>query len=82
MTDTQRSSGLAARRPLICRRLRWKGQFVEMNHDPAMPSMDDGFVWCTHTHNCLGPDAVVADKETCQPGRLCFEGPFDRDRST
>jgi hypothetical protein len=59
-----------------CRRLRSKGMFIEIERAPAdaeIPSMSDGFVWCTHTHNCLGPDGRVADVDTCLPGRACWE---------
>jgi hypothetical protein len=56
-----------------CRRLRSKSMFVEAEPDPTVPSMNDGFYWCTHTMNCLGPDAEVADREKCKPGRDCFE---------
>jgi hypothetical protein len=27
--------------------------FVEAEPDPTVPSMSDGFYWCTHTMNCL-----------------------------
>lgn len=57
----------------LCRRLRWKGQFIDAPADPDLPSMSDGFVWCTHSMNCLGPDGAVADRETCRLGRPCFE---------
>ena len=56
-----------------CRRLRSKGMFVNAEPDPKNPSMGDGFLWCTHTMNCLGPDGKVADREACQPARACFE---------
>ena len=56
-----------------CRSLRSKGMFIEVEPDPTVPSMSDGFVWCSHTMNCLGPDGQVADQETCSPGRSCFE---------
>ena len=59
-----------------CRRLRSKGMFIEIERtaaDADVPSMSDGFVWCTHTQNCLGPDGRVADVDTCLPGRRCWE---------
>lgn len=71
-TDDSRSDDVSGARGL-CRRLRWKAMFLPMNADPGMPSMDDGFVWCTHTHNCLGPDGEVAGKEICRAGRGCYE---------
>ena len=57
----------------LCRRLRWKGMFYDVDDNPSLPSMVDGFVWCTHSMNCLGPDGEVADRETCLRGRECFE---------
>jgi hypothetical protein len=50
-----------------------KGMFIDVEPDLSIPSMSDGFVWCTHTMNCLGPDGKVADQETCRPGRSCYE---------
>jgi hypothetical protein len=56
-----------------CRSLRSKGMFIEVEPDPSIPNMHDGFFWCRHTLNCLGPDGAVADARRCQPGRPCFE---------
>ena len=63
----------------LCRRLRWKTMFMALA--PVEPGMevdpqheiDDGFVWCTHSMNCLGPDGAVASREACREGRRCFE---------
>ena len=57
----------------LCRRLRWKGMFVDAEPDPTVKNTSDGFCWCTHTMNGLGPDAEVADREKCVPGRACHE---------
>lgn len=57
----------------LCKRLRWKGMFVEAAPDPTVPNMSDGFVWCTHSMNCLGPDGKAADRDNCKPGRSCYE---------
>ena len=69
----------AAESPQLCRRLRWKTMFMALapvgpgaDLDPQH-DIDDGFVWCTHSMNCLGPDGAVASKETCRLGRTCFE---------
>ncbi|UCF37258.1 MAG: hypothetical protein JSU96_21135 [Acidobacteriota bacterium] len=56
-----------------CKRLRTKGMFIESAPDPTVPNTSDGFFWCTHTMNCLGPDGSVAEKEKCKAGRECFE---------
>ena len=57
----------------LCRRLRWKSMFMDAEADDTIPSMIDGFVWCEHSQNCLGPDGLVAEREACQQGRGCFE---------
>lgn len=57
----------------ICKRLRSKGMFIEAEPDPTVPKSSDGFYWCTHTMNCLGPDGKAAVKEHCRAGRGCFE---------
>ncbi len=60
----------------FCRRLRSKGMFIEVEsgvEEARLPSMSDGFVWCTHTQNCLGPDGRVASREVCLSDRQCFE---------
>ncbi|HUG43142.1 MAG TPA: hypothetical protein VMN76_02770 [Acidobacteriota bacterium] len=57
----------------LCKRLRSKGMFVNVAPDPTIPNTSDGFFWCTHSMNCLGPDGQVADAERCRPGRSCFE---------
>lgn len=62
-----------AHRDRLCRRLHWKQMFIDSERDPKIPSMADGFVWCTHTMNCLGPDGVVAGRDSCRSGRRCFE---------
>lgn len=56
-----------------CRHLRNKGMYIEVEPDPEVPSMSDGFCWCSHTQNCLGPDGEVASHEDCTPDRNCFE---------
>ena len=58
---------------LQCRRMRSKSMFYQSEPDPTVPRMNDGFYWCNHTMNCLGPDGEVADQDSCKPGRDCFE---------
>lgn len=55
-----------------CKCLRSKGMFIDAPPDPT-PNTSDGFFWCTHTQNCLGPDGRVADQQRCAPGRSCYE---------
>lgn len=57
----------------VCRRLRWKGMFIDVAPDPTIPNTSDGFFWCTHTMNCLGPDGKVAERDSCREGRRCYE---------
>ena len=49
-----------------CRWLRWKTMYLDREPDEAVPDMVDGFVWCVHTMNCLGPDGEV--HEECVAG--------------
>ena len=66
------ATDLAATRQL-CRRLRSKLMIMNVMPEPDVPSPDDGYFWCTHTMNCLGPDGQVAERQSCQQGRGCFE---------
>lgn len=56
-----------------CRRLRFKGMFIETEPDPTIPNTSDGMFWCTHTMNCLGPDGRVAQPRRCDATRPCYE---------
>jgi hypothetical protein len=56
-----------------CRCLRSKEMFIQVEPDAGGFASSSGIFWCTHTQNCLGPDGKVADQESCQPGRTCFE---------
>jgi len=56
-----------------CKRLRTKGMFIEAESDPTVPDCGDGFFWCTHTMNCLGPDGKPVVLEECDAKRDCFE---------
>lgn len=57
----------------LCRRLRSKRMIMNVAPDPDVPGSDDGYFWCTHTMNCLGPDGQVAERESCRQGRPCYE---------
>ena len=56
-----------------CRRLRFKGMFIEAEPDPTVAGTSDGMYWCTHTMNCLGPDGRVAQPRRCDSTRACYE---------
>ena len=47
--------------------------FIDVEPDPSIPNTRDGFFWCSHTMNCLGPDGRIADEESCCTGRACFD---------
>lgn len=66
-------TALGATAARVCCCLRWKGMFIGADPDPSIPHTRDGFFWCRHTMNCLGPDGRVADEESCRDGRRCFE---------
>jgi Mn-dependent DtxR family transcriptional regulator len=57
----------------MCRRLRSKGMYVEVEPEDGVRQSTDGFYWCSQTLRCLGPDGKVVTKEACQLGRACFE---------
>jgi hypothetical protein len=69
------SSLPTATRPAPCRRLRSKGMLMALPPDASaeVEGSSDGFFWCTHTMNCLGPDGRVADLRRCAPGRDCYQ---------
>ncbi len=58
---------------VVCRRLRWRAMYLDQQPEPGLPIIDDGFHWCTHSMNCLGPDGAVADRDSCRSDRRCFE---------
>ena len=56
----------------LCSALRWKGQFIEAEHDPTVPPTNDGIFWCLHTQTCIGPDGELAEPGSCaSPSRPC-----------
>lgn len=58
--------------PDLCPSLRWKGQFISVEHDPSVPPTNDGLFWCMHTQTCIGPDGQLAEPGNCKhSGRSC-----------
>jgi hypothetical protein len=58
--------------PDLCSSLRWKGQFISVEHDPSVPPTNDGLFWCMHTQTCIGPDGQLAEPGNCKhSGRSC-----------
>jgi hypothetical protein len=56
----------------LCPSLRWKQQFIGVEHDPTVPPTNDGLFWCLHTQTCIGPDGMLAEPgNCCSQGRAC-----------
>jgi hypothetical protein len=56
----------------LCTSLRWKQQFISVEHDSSVPPSNDGLFWCMHTQTCIGPDGELAEPGNCSsPGRKC-----------
>ena len=56
----------------LCTSLRWKQQFIGVDHDPTVPPSNDGLFWCIHTQTCIGPDGQLAEPGNCSsPERKC-----------
>lgn len=56
-----------------CQNLNWNGQFIDAEWDASAQQGNDRIYWCQHTHNCLGPDGLVAGWQECQPSRECYK---------
>ena len=58
--------------PNLCNHLKWKGQFIPVEHDPSAVPASDGFFWCLFTQTCIGPDGELAEPGLCSSsGRAC-----------
>jgi hypothetical protein len=60
--------------PDLCPALRWKGLFIEAEHDPDVPPARDGNFWCAHTQSCIGPDGKLAEPGLCSRKRRKCHG--------
>jgi hypothetical protein len=60
--------------PNLCPALRWKGQFVLAESDPAGPRSNDGLFWCIHTQTCIGPDGKLAEPGNCSSSQRQCHG--------
>ena len=49
----------------LCSALRWKGLFIDAEHDPTVPPCNDGLFWCMYTQTCIGPDGELAEPGNC-----------------
>jgi hypothetical protein len=59
--------------PDLCPCLRWKGMFIQVEHDPSVPKASDGHFWCVYTQTCIGPDGELAEPISCISGdRACY----------
>ncbi|MBX3278589.1 MAG: hypothetical protein KF868_11360 [Acidobacteria bacterium] len=62
MTESERFD---TNRPNLCANLRWKGMFIWAERDATVGPTSDGFFWCQHTQNCLGPDGKLVEPTHC-----------------
>jgi hypothetical protein len=59
--------------PDLCPCLRWKGMFIQVEHDPSVPPAADNNYWCVYTQTCIGPDGKLAEPIECISGeRACY----------
>ena len=59
--------------PGLCECLRWKGMYIQVEHDPSVPPSNDGAFWCIYTQTCVGPDGKLAEPGSCSsPRRACY----------
>jgi hypothetical protein len=59
--------------PDLCRHLRWKGQFIQVDPDPTVPQTNNGIFWCLYSQTCIGPDGNLAEPYTCTAtDRRCY----------
>jgi len=58
----------------LCPALRWKQQFIGVEHDPTVPPSNDGLFWCLHTQTCIGPDGQLAEPGNCSSSSRACHG--------
>ena len=56
-----------------CDGLRWKGMFIDADHDPTVPESNTRIYWCVFSQSPLGPDGDVVDEDTCTASRSCYD---------
>ncbi|MCX7866175.1 hypothetical protein [Limisphaera sp. VF-2] len=62
----------------VCQHLRTKKLYIEAVPDDAFsdPELEQAapcHFWCNLTQTVVGPDQLPVHKNSCQPGRACFE---------
>lgn len=62
----------------LCQHLRTKKLYLDASLEEAFGDPDPGqagpcHFWCNLTQNVVGPDQQPVHKNSCQPGRSCFE---------
>ncbi len=55
-----------------CAYLRWKGLYMDLQHDPENDYSNDSAMWCQQTDKCVGPDGKIVDEFECSPFRTCY----------
>jgi hypothetical protein len=61
----------------LCCHLRFCGAGAAGEGVPqsALPDCEEGLFLCALTISHVGPDARIADAESCRPGRDCYAAP-------
>lgn len=57
----------------VCRCLRSKTMFYEVDEGERPDAENAGPFWCTHTQTIQGPDGSVVDIGSCRSSRSCCE---------
>jgi len=77
MSDDEPMTEPAPARLSLCCHLRFCGAGAEAEGVPQgpLPDCDEGHFLCALTLSHVGPDARIADSESCRPGRDCYAPP-------
>lgn len=65
---------------IFCRHLRTKSLYIgrtpeEAFAEKAIEHATPCHIWCNRTQTVVGVDDGPVRKNTCKPGRTCFEAP-------
>ncbi len=57
----------------VCRCVRSKTMYYEVDEAERPDADNSAPFWCTHTQSIFGPDGQVVEPGACRPGRGCCE---------
>jgi hypothetical protein len=57
----------------ICRSVRSKKLFYQMDGEDASDARNAGPFWCSRTQRPVGPDGNFVALDSCRPGRPCCQ---------